>query len=130
VLTVGPDLINPLGYAWQKDSAGSNALQKVFRQLNAIDRNYFRAFNEIRRLQRPPAVSVPGPEGAPAGSGHENSLCFPTPQMEGEFGFVPPNAAISSPMAPAVFPPAPGRPGHNQETKSCSQPGRAPGCRR
>ncbi|MGD0499830.1 MAG: hypothetical protein ABSC23_15480 [Bryobacteraceae bacterium] len=87
VLTLGPDLIHPLGYAWQKDSAGSDALQKVFRQLNAIDRTYFRAFNEIRRLQRPPAVAEPEPEPAFI---PPPTVPMPSYPQIGGFGFVPP----------------------------------------
>jgi hypothetical protein len=95
VFTVGPDLINPLGYAWQKDSAGSNALQKVFRQLNAIDRNYFRAFTELRRLHRPPS----GAEAEPESAFNNPPMIQPRSPQMGEFGFVPPNAAISSPKS-------------------------------
>ena len=50
-LTEGDESESPLGSAWQRDAAGPNALQKIFRQLSALDRNYAGALAELRRLQ-------------------------------------------------------------------------------
>jgi hypothetical protein len=51
VLAEGDQSENPLGSAWQRDAAGPNALTKLFRQLNTLDRNYHRAIAELRQLQ-------------------------------------------------------------------------------
>ena len=51
VLAGHPGLVGRLSYAWESDAAGSNTLQKVFRQLSTLDRSYLRALTEIRRLK-------------------------------------------------------------------------------
>ncbi len=50
-LTEGEESDTPLGKAWAQDTAGPNALSKLFRQLSALDRNYHRAMEELRELQ-------------------------------------------------------------------------------
>jgi hypothetical protein len=40
-----------LAAAWQKDAVSGNALQKVFRQIAAIERSYLRGLAELRRLK-------------------------------------------------------------------------------
>ena len=58
---------NPLGAVLLADAAKGNALQKVFRRLNAAERSYFRALDELRRARRErlaAGVDVPLTEAA------------------------------------------------------------------
>ena len=50
-LTEGEESDTSLGKAWERDAAGPNALTKIFRQLNALDRDYGRAMNALSELQ-------------------------------------------------------------------------------
>jgi len=84
-----PDHDSPLFGFFQNGGFGQDGLQRLFNQLTATDRNFFRALSELRRIQQPPA---PGPLAV---------VPAPVP----EIGFVPLNPAAARLPAPA---PAPG----------------------
>ena len=90
VMAGRPGLVGPLSYAWQSDAAGSNTLQKVFRQLSTLDRSYLRALTEIRRLKEDSAEAEPEAEPEPAAaqpSKPQAMSAAATPQTGG-LGFV------------------------------------------
>ena len=98
-----------LGLALQRDAAGANALQKIFRRQEAAQRQWYRARQELARLQS--ARRVLEQRRNPA----ERSQSAPTPpqsvsrtksETPAPGGPKPPAAAFACPT-PAPTPPAP-----------------------
>jgi hypothetical protein len=84
VLAGRPGIPGPLSYAWQSDAAGSNTLQKVFRQLSTLDRSYLRALTEIRRLKEDSA----DPESVAEQPSKPQAMSASATPQTGGLGFV------------------------------------------
>jgi hypothetical protein len=97
VLAGHPGLVGRLSYAWESDAAGSNTLQKVFRQLSTLERSYLRALTELRRIKEDcdqPAPAQP-PEPQP--------ISASAPPQTGGLGFVSSTPGLA-PWSPAPDP--------------------------
>ena len=77
-------------------AAGPDSLTKIFRQLNAMERSYLRAFTELRRVKeernQPQPEQQPEPEPNRAAPG---GISPSKPPQTGGIGFVPPIPGFS-----------------------------------
>jgi hypothetical protein len=90
-----------VGAVFQRDAAGPNAHQKIFRRQQAAQRDWYRALAELRRLQQARFESA-----AEAQESEEDIAVSPAPGAAG-IGFVPPpHATRSAPPPDAAVPPA------------------------
>jgi hypothetical protein len=86
---------HPLGAVFAEDAAGAQALHKTFQRLQAIERSYFRALKELRRIQQDRRSAAPPPEPTNAQAPQPQPVRpSAVPQMGG-IGFVPSKPLIA-----------------------------------